>query len=111
MAAIAHHITIMQQFELLSAEAARDRIKYEVKETQLIDEEDDEGRPMSNIQELLACIDAGERNIREGNAEPYEYSKLDEFYDMIATSDAKEKLPVERILESQQKDEFCRVMT
>lgn len=111
VAAIAHHNTIMQQFELLSAEAAKDRIKYEVKEAQLVDEADDEGRPMSNIQELLVCIDAGERNIREGSAEPYEHSKLDEFYDMIATSDAKEKLSVERILESQQKDEFCRVMT
>ena len=67
----------------------------------MINEEDDEGQPISNIQELLVCIDAGERNIREGSAEPYEYSKLDEFYDMIATSDAKEKLSVERILESQ----------
>ena len=110
VATIAHHSTVMQQFELLSAEAAEGRIKYQIKGAQLIDEEDDNGQPVASIQKLLDCIEAGDRSIREGNADPYEYSKLDEFYDMIATSDAMEKLSLERILESQKKDEFCRVM-
>ena len=106
-------MTIMQQFELqlLKGEMAEKRIAHEVKGATLVEEMDDEGKEINSIQQLMDAVEAGERTLREQITEPYEYSKMDEFYDLIATTDAKQKLTVERLIASQSEDPFCRAMT
>jgi hypothetical protein len=96
----------MQQFELLSAESAVKRVSYEIKNAQLIDEQDDQSRAVESIHALINSVQQGDRELREQATTPYEYSRLDEFYDMVATTDSESKLTVERVLESQKKDPF-----
>ena len=65
---------------------------------------------MESIHALINSVQRGDRELREQATTPYEYSRLDEFYDMVATTDSESKLTVERVLESQKKDPFCSAM-
>jgi ribonuclease HI len=91
VAAVAHQLTAMQQFDMLSARMAEMRIEHEVQGAVLMDELDDQGKEIQTVKELMKAVEEGNRVLREQPTEQYDDSKLDEFYDMVATTDAEER--------------------
>jgi hypothetical protein len=107
---VAKSIPITQQSQLYDASVQLERLKRQVAGARLMEEADDEGRMVLTVQGMVEAIASSKRKLREQDSEVYdEYSRIDEFYDMVATS-AEEDLSLATILNSQEQDPFCQLM-